>query len=98
MLLVGANSSWRPGACSPLYIANRRQETAPTKRYLRISSRLILQSKIKPNLTVIFSFVILQSYSEIPSSLNKTHLLPLFASSLSIILNRNILARSSKKG
>ena len=98
MLLVGANSSWRPGACSPLCIANRRQETAPTKRYLRISSRLILQSKIKPNLTVIFSFVILQSYSEIPSSLNKTHLLPLFASSLSIILNRNILARSSKKG
>ena len=50
MLLVGANSSWRPGACSPLCIANRRQETAPTKRYLRISSRLILQSKIKPNL------------------------------------------------
>jgi len=31
MLLVGANSSWRPGACSPLCIANRRQETAPTK-------------------------------------------------------------------
>ena len=50
MLLVGANSSWRPGDCSPLCIANHRQETAPTKRYLRISSRLILQSKIKPNL------------------------------------------------
>ncbi|MFN7088738.1 MAG: hypothetical protein ACK4NX_02915, partial [Candidatus Paceibacteria bacterium] len=28
--LVGANSHWRPATCTPLWIANRRQETAPT--------------------------------------------------------------------
>jgi len=30
MFLVGANSCWRPGACTPLCIADRRRETAPT--------------------------------------------------------------------
>jgi len=29
-ILVGANSCWRPEACSPLCIARRRQEAAPT--------------------------------------------------------------------
>ncbi|MFN3532060.1 MAG: hypothetical protein ACK41Q_06030 [Candidatus Brocadia sp.] len=30
VVLVGADSRWRPGAWMPLCIANRRQETAPT--------------------------------------------------------------------